>query len=151
LAALARLPVEKARLCNAALCALRSYHGRDAAAEIIEEHFAHADEALICDALAQLINLATPPPSRFGFSERRLTRPGPLREAYGLHTAAVINALKALLEEHDASKVGTAARGLAVLAEQDQAVPTLLMSALASKLARAKWLVQGSDEAVDDA
>ena len=83
LATLARLPVEKSRLCNTALRVLHSFGARETAVRIIEEHCAYADQALVCAALADLINLANPAPSRFGFTEHRIALPGPLRVAYG--------------------------------------------------------------------
>jgi hypothetical protein len=150
-AVLARLAIEKARLCNAALRVLRTFSARATAAAIIAEHCGHADPALVSEALPELINLANPVPSRFGLGEKRSFLSEPLGAAYRLHGSAVKNGLKALLERKDAQSVRTAARGLEVLAKQDSSLPTFLMSELAAKLARAKWLVQGREEEVEEA
>jgi hypothetical protein len=147
LATLARLPVDKKRRCNAALVVLRSHGAREVAAKIIEEDGQYADEAAIVAALPELIRLANPAPSRFGFgSERVVSFPGPLREVYRLHAAAINNGLKSLLEQRDAESVRTAARGLAFLSERDASLLGFLVPELAAKLARAKWLIQGRDE-----
>jgi hypothetical protein len=150
LATLARLPVDKKRLCNAALGVLRTYGVREVAAKIIEEGCQCADEAAISEALPELIRVASPAPSRFGFgSERVVSFPAPLREAYRLHTAAIKNCLKALLEEKHADSVRTAARGLEFLSGQDAGLLSLLVPELASKLGRAKWLILGPEEEVE--
>jgi hypothetical protein len=151
LAALARLPVDKTRLCNTALRVLGRFSARDSAAAIIEEHSGLADPALVSEALPELIHLANPAPLRFGLGERRLLLPGPLKAAYRLHAAAVKNGLKGLLEKKDANSVRIAARGLEALAEEDSSLDTLLMPELAAKLARAKWLIQGRKEEIEDA
>ena len=151
LAALARLPVDKARLCNNALSVLRTFGARDTAATIIEAHCKEADPAAVCEALPELIQLANPAPSRFGLGERRSFLPGPLKAAYRLHMAAVKNGLKALLDKKDAESVRTAARGLEALTEEDTTLSTFLMHELAAKLARAKWLIQGREEEVEEA
>ena len=148
LSTLARLPVDKARLCNSALHVLRTLSAREATAPIIESHCAQADPALVCEALPELIHLANPAPSQFGLGDRREFVPGPLKAAYSVHETAIKNGLKALLGRKDARSVQKVARGLEVLTEQDPQLLTFLMPELAAKLARAKWLVQGDEEAV---
>jgi hypothetical protein len=147
LAALARLPVDKKRLCNTALAVLRSYSAREVAAKIIEEGCQYADEAPMVAALPELIRLASPVPSRFGFGPGRVVSfPGPFREVYRLHAAAIKKGLKDLLEQKDAESVRTAARGLAFLGEQDASLSEFLVPELTAKLARAKWLIEGHQE-----
>lgn len=147
LAAFTRLPVDKTRLCNTALAVLHSYSAREVVAKIIEEDCQYADEAPIVAALPELIRLAIPAPSRFGFGpERVVSFPGPLREAYRLHAAAIKIGFKEFLERKDAESVRTAARGLAFLGKQDASLSGFLVPELAAKLARAKWLIKGSQE-----
>jgi hypothetical protein len=151
LGALARLPVDKKRLCNTALAVLRTYSARDEAAKIIEANCQHADDAAIEAALPDLVRLANPAPSRFGFSgERIIALPGPLREAYRLHRTVVKDGLKALLEKKDAESVRRAVRGIAALSDQDSDLLSFVVRELVSKLTRAKWLIQGRDEEETD-
>jgi hypothetical protein len=137
---------EPKRLCNTALEALCRLRAREVAAKIIDEHCQDADEELLCKALPELIDLATPPPSRFGMgSERIVTFPDPLKKAFSLQPAALKRKLKELLEQRDSDSVRTAARGLTFLEDQDASLPSFLAAELAAKLARAKWLIEGRD------
>ena len=147
LAVLSHLPVDKKKLCQTALGVLHTYSAREAAAKIIEENCESADEAPVCAALPELIRLANPAPSRFGFGpEHVVTFPKPLQEAYRLHAKAIRNGLKEMIELKDSESVRMAARGIVFLSEQDATLLSYLASQLAAKLARSKWLLQGRDE-----
>jgi hypothetical protein len=150
---LEKLSVDPPRLCNTALQSLRSYNARNVAAHIIEERARHANPALIEAALPALISLANPMPLRFGFGGDRPPRPvtGPLRALYQTHGNTVKSALKVILEKTDAYDVRTAARGIDTLADVDPSLLHFLPLQLVSKLVRAKHLVQGREEDIDDA
>lgn len=149
---LEKLSVDPARLCNVALQSLRSYYARAVAAHIVEKRAQHANPALIEGALPALISLANPVPLRFGLGDRPPTPvTGPLRALYKTHSNAVKAGLKSILEKTDAYDVRTAARGLDALADVDPTLLHLLTLELVSKLVRAKHLVRGREEDVDDA
>jgi hypothetical protein len=151
LRALTKLPVDQARLCNAALRTLRNYSARDTSAEIVAKHAEHADEQWILGALPALVGLANPTHSSFGPSRPVPPNTAPLFALYRSHKDAVRAGLKALLEEKDAFRVRKAALGVEVLAHQDASILRFLATELVAKVARSKWLVQGREEEVTDA
>lgn len=150
---LERLSVNPLRLCNIALQSLQSYNARNVAAHIIEARVEHANPALIEAALPALISLANPMSPRFGIGGDRPVTPvtGPLIALYRAHGSAVKSSLKAILEKTDAYDVRTAARGLDTLADVDPSLLDFLPLQLISKLVRAKHLVQGREEDIEDA
>jgi hypothetical protein len=150
LQALAKLPVDQARLCNAALRTLRIYSAQDICAEIVTKNAELADEQWILGALPALIGLANPTHS-FRPSPRVAPKTAPLFALYRSRKDAVRAGLKALLEEKDAFRVRKAALGAEVLAQQDISVLPFLATELVAKVARSKWLVQGREEEVTDA
>jgi hypothetical protein len=151
LKALEKLSVDPARLCNVALQSLRSYNARDVAAQIVEQRAQNANPLLIEAALPALISLANPMPLRFGIGDRpRRPVTGPLKALYLGHGATVKAGLKSILEKTDAYDVRTAARGIDALTDVDQTLLHFLPLQLVSKLVRAKHLVQGREDDVDD-
>ena len=126
---LAKLPVDPAWLCNAALRALHTFYVRDTAATIVRERCSHADSTLIPGALPTLISLANPTPLHFGYSRPITPFAAPLHEVFRRHPAAVKNGIRALLDEKGADSVRTAARGLETLADQDLSLLELLRCA----------------------
>lgn len=150
---LEKLAVDPLRLCNIAMQSLHSYSVRDVAAHIVEARVQHANPALIEAALPALISLANPMPPSFGIGGGRQVEPmtGPLIALYRAHGGAVKSGLKAILEKTDAYDVRTAARGLDTLADADPSLLDFLPLQLASKLVRAKHLVLGREEDVEDA
>ena len=121
------------------------------AAHIVEERAQHANPDLIEAALPALISLANPTPLRFGEDRPRRPVIGPLKALYRAHSSAVKLGLKALLEKTDAFDVRTAARCIETLADVDRSLLHFLPLQLVSKLVRAKHLVKGREEDVDEA
>jgi hypothetical protein len=98
LEAVSYLPVDGARLCNAALKALRSPGHMELGGSIIEKHCVNADPELIADALPSIASLANPPSFHFGPGQRREPVAGPLNALYAHHKDAVRAGLKQMLE-----------------------------------------------------
>ena len=148
LSALTQLPVDKKRLANAALQNL--FATRDVAAKIIEQYGEYGDDALIATALPSLISLASPERYRFQHDEPE-PNIGPLSELYRTRPDWVRNGLKILLGRTEAHNAGLAARGIKILSAQDPSLLQFANDDLIAKLARAKWLTQGSEDEVSDA
>jgi hypothetical protein len=145
---LSLLPVDAARLCNAALRVLDAAGPWRTAGVVVETRAASADEKLIAGALPALIMLASP--ERYPFSgEPPEPLTGPLNQLYQFNKTAVRSGLKTLLGRTEAHFVDLTARGLTALADQDSQLAAWMADDLVAKLARAKWLVQGRDRAVD--
>jgi hypothetical protein len=150
LTALARLDIDKPRLTNAALRALRSLSVGDIAGDIVQAHGEHGDSALVADALPSLIRLANPISSPFGFDRQQQPVTGPLDALYRYRKDAVRAGLRLLLEDTRAYNIRLAARGLDVLVARDATLTEFLAPELISKIARANRLVLGSEEEVSE-
>jgi hypothetical protein len=146
--ALAQLPVDKKRLCNTALRNL--FGARRTAAKIIEQYGEYGDEELIAPALPALISLASPQHYPFAHESPEPVA-GPLQELYSKRPASVRDGLKIVLGRTEAHNAALAARGIAVLSEQDSSLLLFATDELMAKLARAKWLTQGREEEVSGA
>jgi hypothetical protein len=152
LEAVSHLPVEGARLCNAALRALRSFAHMELGGAIVEKHCEHADPSLIADALPALVGLANPPPSRFSIgAQYREPVVGPLIALYEHRKEAVRAGLKQMIEGKRAHIVQLAARGLEALIPNDASLSTFLLPELIAKVARANRLIEGNQHEVEDA
>lgn len=150
LEALTHLPVDQTRLCNAALLSLGSYALRETAGAIVEKECAKADETRIPGALPALISLANHPPSRFSFDDRRHPVPGPLKALYFAHKDAVRAGLKEMVEQRNPFTVRLAARGLQALLPHDKALSAFLVPELVAKLVRAKRLLDGREDEIEE-
>jgi hypothetical protein len=151
LEAVSYLPVDSARLCNAALRALRSFAHMEIGGAIVEKNCAQADPTLIDDALPAVVSLANPPSFRFGPGHRREPVMGPLNALYTHHKDAVRGGLKQMLEQKRAYTAQLAARGLEALIPRDASLASFLVPELVAKLARANRLLEGLDDEIEDA
>jgi hypothetical protein len=150
LEAVTHLPVDSARLCNAALKALRSPANMELGGSIIEKHCANANPELIADALPSLVSLANPPSFHFGPGQQREPVVGPLKALYAHHKNAVQVGLKQMLEGKRPYIARLAALGLEALIPVDAALTSFLVPELIAKLARANRLLEGREDEIED-
>ena len=150
LEAVSHLPVDDARLCNAALRALRSVGNMELGGAIVENHAAKADPALIADVLPSIVSLANPPSFNFGPSRRREPVMGPLNALYANHKDSVRAGLRTMLESKRPYIARLAALGLEALIPVDVRMASFLIPELVAKLVRANRLLEGRDDEVDD-
>jgi hypothetical protein len=151
LEAVSNLPVDGARLCNAALTAMRSFGHREIGGSIVEKHCAQADASLIAGALPSIVSLANPPLMRFGSGGAREPVMGPLTALYAQHKDAVRAGLREMLQQKRAHIAQLAALGLAALIPLDTTLASFLVPELVAKLVRSNHLLEGHEEEIDDA
>lgn len=145
------LPVDGARLCNAALQAMRSPGHARLGGAIVQKNAAAADPSLIAGALPSIVSLANPPSFDFGPSRRRDPVPGPLRALYDQHKDAVRAGLREMLERKDAYIARLSALGLEALIPRDPSLASFLIPELIARVARAKHLLEGHEDDVEKA
>jgi len=150
LEAVSHLPVDSARLCNAALKALRSPAHMELGGAIIEKHCASGDPELLTDALPSIVSLANPPSYHFGPGQRREPVKGPLNAVYAQHKNAVRAGLKQMLESKRPYIARLAALGLEALIPVDRTITSFLVPELIAKLARANRLIEGREDEISD-
>ena len=150
LEAVSHLPVDSARLCNAALRALRSFAHGEMGGAIVEKNCANADPGLIADALPAIASLANPPSFDFGPGQRREPVMGPLKALYAHHKDAVRAGLRQMLESKRPYIARIAALGLSALISVDGTLTSFLVPDLIAKLARANRLLEGREDEVED-
>jgi hypothetical protein len=147
LEAVAHLPVDSARLCNAALRALRSFAHAEMGGGIVEKNCANADPGLIADALPAIASLANPPSFHFGPGQRREPVMAPLKALYAHHKDAVRAGLRQMLESKRPYIARLAALGLEALIPVDGTLTAFLIPELIAKLARANRLLEAREDA----
>ena len=145
------LPVDGARLCNAALRAMCSPGHGQLGGTIVQKRCAAADPSLIAGALPSIVSLANPPSFDFGPPQRRDPVPGPLHALYDQHKDAVCAGLREMLEQKNAYVARLAALGLEALIPRDPSLASYLVPELIARVARAKHLLEGSEDDVDKA
>jgi hypothetical protein len=145
------LPVDGARLCNAALQAMRAPGHAELGGPIIEKHAVAADPSLIGPALPSIASMANPPSSNFGPSHHRDPVLGPLLALYDHHKDAVRAGLRTMLEQKDAYIARLSALGLAALISHDASLASFLVPELIARVARANHLLEGREDDVDQA
>jgi hypothetical protein len=145
------LPVDGARLCNAALEAMHAPGHAELGGAIIRKHAAAADPSLIGGALPSIVSLANPPSFDFGPSRRRDPVPGPLQALYDQHKDAVRAGLREMLEQKDAYIARLSALGLEALIPRDPSLVSFLVPELIARVARANHLLEGREDDVDKA
>jgi hypothetical protein len=141
------LDVDRTRLTRCALLCIPRHLATETAAGILLENLPLVVEELISGAVPNLISMAYPRRLPLAGDDREDREPiaAPLLRLHELFPAAVEAAIKGLLDSRDPYTIGEAARGIAVLAGRDKALPGRFARSLASKLVRDRRLLQASD------
>ena len=134
---LGALKADPVRLVNCAAQALERAQGISVAADLVAQGAALVSSKRIAAMLPALIKLACPLRDRILAPEPE-PRTGPLEALHAAHSRTVEAALEHSLWNEDVQKVGTAARGILVLADADRAAAVRLARATVSALARAR-------------
>ncbi len=133
---LGALKADPARLVNCAAQALERAQGTGIAADLMTKGAALVSPERIGAMLPALIDLACPRRDRILAPEPE-PMPGPLVALHAAHSGVVEAALENSLWDKKVERVGTAARGILVLADADRAAAVRLARAAISALARA--------------
>jgi hypothetical protein len=140
------LKADPVRLTRCALLCLSRHSAIETAAVILLGNLQLVDKALIAGAIPALIWLASQRSTlMLGDGDRRRRITAPLLRLYKVFPKVTESAIAGLLDRPDTNAISAAARGIAVLARRDSALPVRYARTLTSKLVRDHRLLNADE------